>query len=222
MIGKLVSAAVLSAVVGLTLASSEAQARRKHFWWQDMPINDGGNYDGSNDPLYDPYATDEQDAYAQDLFNQQQYDLYMREMNHRRRQQIYDQSYYDPQYDGQADGSIEQPPSKKRLPKIKNSALMVPKTIVAPDKPMLPKALSTNTKIIVPAPSKPLSAVKPAAVAAINCNKGAAIVSSYGFETVTNKTCDGKTYIYGAVRSGKNFEIQVSAANGELTSVKKL
>ncbi|MEP6828402.1 MAG: hypothetical protein ABJA10_10045 [Aestuariivirga sp.] len=56
----------------------------------------------------------------------------------------------------------------------------------------------------------------------VTCEKGATIVSSFGFEGVSTKSCDGGTLVYNANRGGKPFEINVSASSGELTAVKKL
>src|SRR5262249_44931103 len=74
---------------------------------------------------------------------------------------------------------------------------------------------ATQTASTQPATSKKSSG-------AVTCDKGQSIVSSFGFENVATKSCDGKTFVYSAQRSGKPFEIEVSSASGELTAVKKL
>jgi hypothetical protein len=217
MFTKLIAAAMFSTVIGLTMAAPEAQARRL-FWWQEVSPENGGGYDVYGDGQD---VNDGQDAFAQDLFNQEQYDQYMQEMNHRRHRRIYDQSYYDPQFEN-PDNPMPHAPKRKVL-KYKKPAkpMAAPKVVTAPK--------STNSQVAVKTPSrtKPETAEKisnnvPAKSASVSCTKGASIVTSYGFSAVTSKTCSGGTYVYGATRSGKNFEIQVSAASGELTAVKKL
>ncbi len=221
MFTKLIAAAMFSTVMGLTMAAPEAQARRL-FWWQEVPAENGGGYDIYGDGQD---VNDGQDAFAQDLFNQEQYDQYMQEMNHRRHRRIYDQSYYDPQFEN-PDNPMPHAPKRKVL-KFKKPAKVVaePKPITAPR--MVPK--STNPQFAIKAPPRTktknvekISNDAPAKSASVSCTKGASIVTSYGFSSVTSKTCSGGTYVYGATRSGKNFEIQVSAASGELTAVKKL
>lgn len=221
MFTKLFAAAMFSTVIGQTMAAPEAQARRL-FWWQEMPPENGGGYDVYGDGQD---VNDGQDAFAQDLFNQEQYDKYMKEMNHRRHRRIYDQSYYDPQFKN-PDNPMPHAPKRKVLKfKKPSKAVGVPKPITAPG--LAPK--STNPQVVIKTPprTKPDSVEKisneaPTKTATVSCAKGASIVTSYGFSAVTSKTCSGGTYVYGATRSGKNFEIQVSAASGELTAVKKL
>ncbi len=65
-------------------------------------------------------------------------------------------------------------------------------------------------------PSAPLAATT------ISCEKATAIVAGYGFNSVSPLICVGKTYRFKALRDGKSFEINLSAASGELTEVKKL
>jgi hypothetical protein len=217
MFTKFFAAAMLSTVIGMTMAAPEAQARRL-FWWQQLPPENGGGYDVYGDGQD---INDGQDAFAQDLFNQEQYDQYMQEMNHRRHRRIYDQSYYDPQFEN-PDNPMPHAPKRKVL-KYKKPA----KVAAAPKPYAAPK--STNSQIANVAQPRPnpasvekITPDAPTKSASVSCTKGASIVTSYGFSAVTQKTCSGGTYVYGATRSGKNFEIQVSAASGELTAVKKL
>jgi hypothetical protein len=174
-----------------TLAITPAQAGQRHFWWLET------------EPTYQSediiYGGDDQEAYAQEQFNQEQYDLYMQKM-HPRKKLKYDQTYYEPQMETPAYRPAPRKQFKKNVAKI-----------VAP-KPV------TKTKI-VPI-TKRFETVAPAK--SISCSKGASIVSGYGFSNVADKSCAGSTFVYGAVRSGKNFQIEVSAASGELTAVKKL
>ena len=230
MVSKLISAAVFSGMLGLTMLSSQAEARRL-FWWEALPPERGGGYDVYGDGQ--DYQ-DGQDPYADDMFNQEQYDQYMSEMNHRRHRRIYDQSYYDPQVES-PDNPMPAKPKPKVLKFKKPAVVKVVKTEpVIPAKPgqqaSLPK-IPKQAGPLVPVTSPPRKAAQgvetiadeaKAKTAAVTCAKGATIVTSYGFSTVTSKTCTGGTYVYGATRGGKNFEIQVSAVNGELTAVKKL
>ena len=220
MVSKLISAAVFSSILGLTVLSSQAEARRL-FWWEALPPELGGGYDvyGDGQDVYDG-----QDEYAQDMFNQEQYDKYMREMNHRRHKRIYDQSYYDPQVEN-PDVSV---PRKSKPKVLKSKKTATAPQLVKPAKPVQTVSTPKVIKRATPPEPKQVASIETitdeakAKTAAVSCAKGASIVTSYGFSTVTSKTCTGGTYTYGATRSGKNFEIQVSAANGELTAVKKL
>ncbi len=190
-------------VVGLVLAGTPAEARRVFWWQQDVPSSD----------IYSDIPA-EQDAYAQDQFNQEQYDLYMQQMHRNKRVKQYDQTYYDPQ--------VEPPVYRPRVQKPKKKIVIqsaVPDAVVPapPSKaPVVQKA----------APGQVTSIEKrfknDTAAKSIDCTKGASIVSGYGFSGVTTKSCVGITYVYGATRSGNNFEIQVSSTSGELTAVKKL
>lgn len=92
-------------------------------------------------------------------------------------------------------------------------------------------APASTAPATVPAVTTPPAAVASASAAPatgakkggpVTCDKGASIVSSFGFENVTNKTCDGASLVYSAERGGKPFEIEVNPKSGELTAVKKL
>jgi hypothetical protein len=194
------------AFVGLVMAGTPAEAKRL-FWWQDeVPPSD----------IYSDIPP-EQDAYAQDEFNQEQYDLYMKQM-HRKKKAVpqYDQSYYDPQLEPQVYKPRVQKPKRKAVTQAAVPETIIPKPLVkAPQvqKPVTGQVASIGKRFQSDVPAKSKS---------IDCTKGASIVSSYGFSSVTNKSCAGASYVYGATRSGSNFEIQVNAASGELTAVKKL
>jgi hypothetical protein len=70
---------------------------------------------------------------------------------------------------------------------------------------------------------KKTAAVKPASpAAALSCEKAASVVGGYGFGDVKATDCSGKVYIFSARRDGKAYAIKLSAANGELTEVRKL
>lgn len=79
-------------------------------------------------------------------------------------------------------------------------------------------------------PAKPAeqkkAASKPAATktasASLTCDKAGAVVSGYGFSSVTPSSCSGKVYAFNATRDGKAFAIKLDPKSGELTEVKKL
>ena len=201
---KLLGSAMLAALSLAVLTSAPAEARSRLFWWQHDRNYEAPQYDSYEDNGY----ADEQDVDVEEQFNQAQYELYMREMRHPRRQR-YVESYYDPQFDVPV---TEKPLVKKakRKPVAKVAVVKpVVKSLPPSDKTIQTASLSKRFDDKV-GPSK------------VDCKKGAAIVSGYGFSTVTTKSCTGETLVYGATRSGKNFEIQVSSASGELTTVKKL
>lgn len=203
---KIFSTVILSTLATAMFFAAPAEARRLHWWEQGQtefaPVDD--NYDDAT------YADDQQDQDARDMFNQEQYDLYMRQMGHPKRKRAV-ASYYDPQVDQ---------PVYKKLPPLKAKKKIVQKVAIAKPiakKPILaPEAKSLQTASI----SNRFDQKSP--TKKIDCGKGLSIVSGYGFSGVTTKTCSGDTLIYNATRSGKNFEIQVSATNGELTNVKRL
>ena len=201
---KLFGSAMLGALTLALLASAPAEARSRLFWWQHDRNYEAPQYDSYDDSAY----ADEQDLDVEEQFNQAQYELYMREMGHPRRQR-YVESYYDPQFDVPV---YEKPLVKKAKKK--------PVAKVAVAKPVV-KSLPPSDKSIQTASLSKRFDDKVASTK-VDCKKGAAIVSGYGFSTVTTKSCTGATLVYGATRSGKNFEIQVSSASGELTTVKKL
>jgi hypothetical protein len=200
-----------SMLVGATFLATPAEARRL-FWWQS-----------GNQPLYDVYG-DEQDAYVQDQFNQDEYDLYMEQTNRRKRVR-YNDNYFDPQIDGPSyDAPRRHLKKKKTVQHIK-----IAKPVSASKKVVK----FNSTEVIEKRTEKPV-AQTPQLVSLdkrlkdttgakqIDCTKGASIVAGFGFDAVTTKSCSGGTLVYGAMRSGKSFEVQVSATSGELTAVKKL
>lgn len=54
-----------------------------------------------------------------------------------------------------------------------------------------------------------------------SCTKAQDVVADYGFGNVKPETCQGKLYAFSALRDGKTYRVQVSAATGEITEVKK-
>jgi hypothetical protein len=107
--------------------------------------------------------------------------------------------------------------------KKQKSKLVVEAPKVKPKKPIV------TAKAPKPAPQKlqtasltKTSAEPTPKTKTIGCTSGAAIVTGYGFAGVTPKACTGGTYAYNAQRGGKNYVIQLTAATGEITDVKKL
>lgn len=186
------------AATATVLFSGQAEARRLHFWWQQDQQYDDPNFD----PYADQPSADSQDLFVQEQFNQDQYDQYMREMGHAKRR-VYQDSYYEPK--------VETPGYK-----LKKATKPVKKQVSTSVVKPTTKATSVQTASIA---NRFGEKVAPKAV---NCSKGATIVSGYGFTGVASKSCTGATFVYNAVRSGKNFEINVNATTGELTNVKRL
>jgi hypothetical protein len=249
MSGKILGLAVLAALV---IWAPQAEARRL-YWWEAQP----DQYD--NPDSYDPYA-DSQDTTAQDMFNQQQYDKYVREMRRRHRYDpnpdrydpaLYDQGYFDgltdpadPPYDLQP--KIKKP-AKPKKPKAVKAAVTKPSSdatttvssnpaTAAPtataSNPGTPAPVVTDTKTTdtkttgttTPAAvdTKPTTvAQKPSKGGKVTCAKGEEIVASYGFLDISQKSCEGSSLVYSAVRGKSNFEVEVNPSNGEVTAVRK-
>jgi len=142
--------------------------------------------------------------------------------------------------------NVAETPSKKKpvtpKPATTTTAATPPATAPVTTAPVTatttPKAPATTTTVATttpPAPAAtpaaPTTATASAAPAAaapakkggpVTCDKGVGIVSSFGFDKVASKTCDGPSLVYSAERGGKPFEIEVNPKTGELTAVKKL
>jgi hypothetical protein len=88
-----------------------------------------------------------------------------------------------------------------------------PKPFVAAPKVASTPGLSPKSQRLTP-----ISPVQ----SAISCDKAAGIVTGFGFTGVSPQLCVGKTYAFKAMRDGKQFEVRISSANGELTEVRKL
>jgi len=54
------------------------------------------------------------------------------------------------------------------------------------------------------------------------CEKAQSSVAEFGFTEIKPQGCTGKTASFRAMRDGKSFDIQVMAANGEITKVQRL
>lgn len=212
------------AVLPALLLVQPAEARRL-FWWQ--MVNPDGTavspdvYDDTVVPqnVYgpDPYGPPD------DQFNQDQYQLYRREMARRYHRHAYDGPDAAPIY---AD-PVPPPPYAAPIYPSKPKRKLVNK-IIRP-KPVIKRPAIAATVLPQPAPVTTASITPPTAKVApvkksgaVTCEKGASIVSSFGFDSVSTKSCDGATLVYNANRGGKAFEINVSQSSGELTAVKKL
>ncbi len=104
-------------------------------------------------------------------------------------------------------------PTKSPVAELQTASLSKPDPLAKP-KPVLALA---KPKTSLP-PAKP----KAVATKTIGCTAGAAVVTGYGFAEVKPKACTGATYAYTAARSGKSYEIKMTAASGEIIDVKKL
>ncbi len=130
---------------------------------------------------------------------------------------------------------FEQRKKKRKAPIVKKAAAK-PKAVVAKPKGIAvvtPKPVM-KPKLQVANLDNPAVTVRPKVVApvapkgnkvtekTIGCTAGAAVVTGYGFAEVKPKACTGKTYAYTAARAGKTYEIQMTAASGEIVDVKKV
>jgi hypothetical protein len=207
---KIVSASLCAGLLGSVVMVQPAEARRLHFWWEQQQPE----FVPYNQVYGEPYDYDQQNADVAEQFNQEQYDRYMQEMGHPKRKRVVD-NYYNPQVDRPSAKKTPAHKLKKPAPKLADSKPVVKKPAVvamkptAPEKPLQTASLANRMNDKVQSKK-------------VDCSKGASIVSGYGFSGVTSKSCGGDTFTYAATRSGKNFEIQVNAASGELTNVKRL
>lgn len=207
------------ALLPMFVFAQPAQARHL-FWWQNV---DPDTQQDAPPPYQQTYGAPEyQDLYGNndDSFDERQYQLYQREM---RRRYGY-QADYPPD-----DGPYTQPPVYRARPA--PQASYAPPTYVAPiyAAPVLPKPKKI-VKSVRLAPKKPAAITdtqtastppnKPGTL--VGCDKGAAIVSGFGFDNVKTKSCETDTLAYNAERSGQPFEVSVNPKTGELIAVKKL
>ncbi len=70
-------------------------------------------------------------------------------------------------------------------------------------------------------PDQPATKKKTATARAVSCEDAAAIVESFGFSDVQSTSCSGAVYGFDASRDGNDYSIKLSAADGELTEVRK-
>ena len=111
--------------------------------------------------------------------------------------------------------------------------------LLAPDQPMIDEELPAaevppvkaplqQTATRSPSQAPEAEAKEPASdkiatgsLKAVSCEEAQRIVSDFGFSDVKPRTCAGKVYDIDATRDGKPYTIKLSAADGELTEVKK-
>ena len=85
-------------------------------------------------------------------------------------------------------------------------------------------AAQKATKVAIIAPKKVIIAPKkdkPSPYSA-TCETAQAIVAKYGFKDIRVEVCLGNYLNFNATRDGKPFWVQILAANGELSRVKRL
>jgi hypothetical protein len=142
------------------------------------------------------------------------------------------EDYYEPEYLYDDEEYLPPKPKKKIYKQTvkKTVPKIVPKPVAkaaAVKKPILastskPPAVAKKP-IVTAAIIKPnVLPTKPESSSTVSCTKASEIVAGFGFARVVPKSCVGNVYAFKAVRGGKAYEIGVSAANGELTAVKKL
>jgi len=224
---------LVAAVPATLLALMQPAEARRLFWWETA-----NSYDRPPPGYYDVPPQDAYDAMTpEERFNQRQYNLYQREMARRYGHSAYygvppDASYGDPPY---ADPVYPQHKKPKAIKPKTVAAKPVVKPITAA--PVVKTDSTTATLPVQNDGTATASAtysqksdntatasttpVKPQA-GGVNCDKGAGIVSSFGFSNVASKSCVGKSLVYSAERGGNKFEVEVNGASGELTAVKKL
>jgi hypothetical protein len=59
----------------------------------------------------------------------------------------------------------------------------------------------------------------PTAATSLSCDAASQIIANLGFEKVKAELCTGDTYNFVAMRNGKSFSIEITAANGEVKNV---
>jgi hypothetical protein len=73
----------------------------------------------------------------------------------------------------------------------------------------------------VPETTSPAQVPATSSANAITCEAAADIVKSFGFSDVQSTSCSGEVYGFDAARDGSAYSIKLSAADGELTEVRK-
>lgn len=214
--------ALLASTVLLTLSAATAEAKHRWSYTTFAPWNDETVI----------WEEDQGDvAYYEEDIEEEAERYYQQRRKNIRRAQDNDGWWIE---DG-AREKFEQRQKKRKAPIIKKtaakpkSAVNKPKVVAAvPPKPIV------KPKVQAASLDKPAVTAKPKVVApmapkfnkvtdkTIGCTAGAAVVTGYGFAEVKPKACTGKTYAYTAARAGKTYEIQMTAASGEIVDVKKV
>jgi C1A family cysteine protease len=130
-----------------------------------------------------------------------------------------DERYYEPEYMNPDDEPDYVAPKKKTKKKTATTVAQPPvkKKLVSVEKK--PAATTAAVAATTPATAAATTKISPAGM---SCDKAGQIITGYGFTSVKPQICTGKVYAFNATRSGKNYLVKLSAANGELTEVKKL
>lgn len=246
MSGKILGLASLAA---LLMFSPQAEARRL-FWWESQPRYDNVDpYDESYDPYLGSQDATVEDMFNQDQYDRYQRET-RRRHRYDRGGDRYDPALYDQSYDGGLADPVTpqyndmQPkvykPGKPKKPKIVKTEAAKPaietKTATvattnsaattAPVTANAPVATASAGDVKSDAPKQTetktvADAVKPGKGGKVTCAKGQEIVASYGFLDISQKTCEGSSLVYSAVRGKSNFEVEVNPSNGEVTAVRK-
>jgi len=206
MLKKLIPLAVLP-----FLAFAQPAHADRLFWWQSDNL-DQPPPPPSYRQVYG--APDYGSLYGSpdDQLNDREYQLYLRDMRRRYGYSAEAAPYqgpYDepPRFYGQPQQVAPTLPFPPPKPKIKK--LVKAKPVVPADPTAATEKQVTETP--------PKKSAEP-----VTCEKGASIVSGFGFDKVTSKSCAAGSLVYNAERSGQPFEIDVNPKTGELIAVKKL
>ena len=201
-------------LAALLLATSAAEARDRwhlRFFnpWPDRYVE----YDNGSDEEYAYYEGDDSEDVV--VLNRRQRrineaDLWWLEDGARNR--LENRQRLRQQAEPNIRKKLQKPKAVAAAPTVKGKK---PVASAAKQKPVLSQKLQTASLAKTSAEPSPKAKT-------IGCTSGAAIVTSYGFGTVTPKACTGSTYAYNAQRGGKSYVIQLTAATGEITDVKKL
>jgi hypothetical protein len=205
---------ILASLGALTLTSAAAQA--DHNWRKRKlaPVYDSNIYiDDTEDDGFVTYESDDED---EDVIYISRRQRMMREA-----EQEVERDLWWLDQGARTKLEARQKPQKTIVKKAEAKPLV--KKIVPKPKPKLQTAsLSKPVTIAKPKPVAAVAKSNPVSSKTIGCTAGAAVVTGYGFAGVKPKTCTGATYAYTAARSGKTYEIKLTAASGEIIDVRKL
>jgi hypothetical protein len=205
------------AALCLTSVTAEAKHRRKYYDpWQDEIVYYEQDYD--DDGGY--YIDDDEEVI---ILNRR--DRRMRDAERRVEEELWwleDRARKKLETRKKPRKVVDKPVAKKAV-KPKVVATAKPKAVELPDDDIQTASLSKPVVVAKPkVVTKPKQDLPVASGKTIGCSAGAAVITGYGFGDVKPKICTGKTYAYSASRSGKAYEIKLTAASGEITDVKKV
>jgi hypothetical protein len=205
---------LIASLGALTLTSVAAQA--DHNWRKRKlaPVYDRNIYiDDSEDDGFVTYESDDEDEDVVYISRRQRM---MREAE----QEVEAELWW---LDQGARNKLETRHRPQKTVVKKTEVKPAVKKTVPKSKPKLQTAsLSKPVTIAKPKPVVAATKSNPVSAKTIGCTAGAAVVTGYGFAGVKPKACTGATYAYTAARSGKNYEIKLTAASGEIIDVRKL